>query len=221
LFTKASNHKCNKVIISLLNQKGGAGKTTIAINLAYAIAETQVKVLLVDSDPQGSARDWGTVRSEPTPFTLIGIDRPILHQEVPKLSEAYDYTIIDGAPRVTDLTRSAILASDQVLIPVQPSPLDVWASAEVVTLVREAKLYKPNLKCNFVINRKITNSLIAKEVIDALSQYGIPILNAQISQRVIFADAFSQGSVVSEYDPKSTALAEIYQLREELIGATN
>ena len=154
---------------------------------------------------------------EPNPFTVVGIDRPILHQEVPKLSEAYDLTIIDGAPRVTDLTRSAILASDQILIPVQPSPLDVWASAEIVSLINEAKMYKPSLICNFVINRKITNSLIGKDVVDALAQYEIPILNTHIIQRVVFADAFSQGSAVVEYDPKSGASQEIRSLQEELI----
>jgi chromosome partitioning protein len=207
------------VIISLLNQKCGSGKTTIAINLAFALAETGIKVLLVDSDPQGSARDWAAVRPEPCPFTVVGIDRPILHQEVPKLAEAYDYTIIDGAPRVTDLTRSAILASDRVLIPVQPSPLDVWASAEIVTLINEAKLYKPNLICNFVINRKVTNSLIGKDVVEALAQYEIPILQTHITQRVVFADAFSQGSTVCEYDPKSGASKEIYSLRGEVINA--
>lgn len=205
------------MIIALLNQKGGSGKTTIAINLAFAIATGGAKVLLVDSDPQGSARDWAAVRVEPNPFTVVGIDRPILHQEVPKLSEAYDFTIIDGAPRVTDLTRSAILASDQILIPVQPSPLDVWASAEIVSLINEAKMYKPSLICNFVINRKITNSLIGKDVVDALAQYEIPILNTHIIQRVVFADAFSQGSAVVEYDPKSGASQEIRSLQEELI----
>jgi len=205
------------VIIALLNQKGGAGKTTIAINLAFVLAHGGAKVLLVDSDPQGSARDWAAVRSEPSPFTVVGIDRPILHQEVPKLAEAYDFTIIDGAPRVTDLTRSAILASDQILIPVQPSPLDVWASAEIVSLINEAKMYKPSLICNFVINRKITNSLIGKDVVDALAQYEIPILNTHVTQRVVFADAFSQGSAVVEYDPKSGASKEIHSLKEELI----
>lgn len=205
------------MIISLLNQKGGSGKTTLAINLAFAFTEMGAKVLLVDSDPQGSARDWAAVRAEPSPFTLVGIDRPILHQEIPKLAEAYDYTIIDGAPRVTDLTRSAILASDQILIPVQPSPLDVWASAEIVTLINEARLYKPKLICNFVINRKVTNSLIGKDVVEALAQYNIPVLKTHIAQRVIFADAFSQGSAVAEYDPKSGASKEIKAFREEVI----
>lgn len=204
------------MIISLLNQKGGSGKTTLAINLAFALAEMGAKVLLVDSDPQGSARDWASVRAEPSLFTLVGIDRPILHQEVPKLAESYEYTIIDGAPRVTDLTRSAILASDRVLIPVQPSPLDVWASAEIVTLINEARIYKPSLVCNFIINRKVTNSLIGKDVIEALAKYEIPILETHITQRVIFADAFSQGNTVCEYDPKSGASKEIYSLRKEV-----
>lgn len=212
------HYTIDKVIISLLNQKGGSGKTTLAINLAFALGKTGARTLLVDSDPQGSARDWAAVRTEPSLFTLVGIDRPILHQEVPKLAESYDFVIIDGAPRVTDLTRSAILASDRVLIPVQPSPLDVWASAEVVTLIGEARIYKPSLVCNFVINRKITNSLIGKDVIEALSKYEIPIMGTHVAQRVIFADAFSQGSTVCEYDPKSAASKEIHSLTNEVMN---
>ena len=148
--------------IGILNQKGGAGKTTIALHLAHALALNNYPVMLVDADPQGSARDWATAREGNAPFSVIGLDRPIIHKEIGKLATGYDYVIIDGAPRVSDITRSAILASDLVLIPIQPSPLDIWAAHSVVELIEEAQIYKPNLQAKFIINRKIVNTAISE-----------------------------------------------------------
>jgi chromosome partitioning protein len=204
--------------LAILNQKGGTGKTTVSINLAYALAMKAFRVLLVDSDPQGSTRDWLAARQQATPFNVIGLDRPILHTEIPKLAEGYDHVLIDGAPRVSDLTRSAILASDWVLIPVQPSPLDVWAVHEVVRLVQEAKLYKPDLAGCFVTNRKIVNTTIAREVTEVLQEYPYPVLQAALSQRVVFAESLNTGSTVLEAAPQSPAAQEIGQLTDEILA---
>ena len=203
--------------IAILNQKGGSGKTTVSLHLAHALALKDFKVLLVDADPQGSARDWAAARSQEGPFNVVGLDRPILHKELPQLSQGYDYTIIDGAPRVTDLTRSAILASDLVIIPIQPSPLDIWAAHEVVELITEATMYKPNLSAAFLINRKIVNTAIARDVKDVLQDYAIPVLEATISQRVAFAECLNIGSTVLESAPKGTAALEIRAVVAEIL----
>ena len=203
--------------IAVLNQKGGTGKTTISLHLAHALALRSKQVLLVDADPQGSSRDWVTARTEDTPFTVIGLDRPIIHKEITKLASGYDYVLIDGAPRVSDLTRSAILAADLVLIPIQPSPLDIWATHEVVELITEAQIYKPNLNAAFVINRKIVNTAIAKDAVEVLKQYSLPIFNASVSQRIAFAESLNIGSTVLETAPKSLAAKEINAVVDELL----
>jgi len=82
--------------IGVLNQKGGAGKTTISLHLAHGLARQNYRVLLVDADPQGSSRDWATARQDDAPFSVMGLDRPILHKELPKLAQGYDYVLIDG-----------------------------------------------------------------------------------------------------------------------------
>ena len=117
-------------VISVLNQKGGSGKTTIATHLARAIQLKGFSVLLVDSDPQGSSRDWAAVNEE-NPVPVVGIDRPTIERDLKRIAEK-DYVIIDGAPQAADLAISAIKASDIIIIPVQPSPYDIWATSDLV-----------------------------------------------------------------------------------------
>ena len=156
------------MIIAVINQKGGVGKTTLAISLAAALASRKQRVLLVDADPQGSALDWVAVRGKDTPFAAVGIPKAILHIELPKVVKDYDAVVIDGPPRIYEVARSAVMASDAVLIPVLPSQFDVWAAEESVKLLQECAAYKPHLKAAFVINRKIANTAIGRDVAKAL-----------------------------------------------------
>ncbi len=116
----SNDERCDVKTIAVLNQKGGAGKTTIATHLAAALQSAGHDVLLIDSDPQGSARDWAAVR-EDHPVSVVGIDRPTIERDLKSLAPV-DFVIIDGAPQAADLAVSAIKAADVVLIPVQPSP---------------------------------------------------------------------------------------------------
>ena len=99
-----------------------------------------------------------------------------------------------------------------VLIPVQPSPYDVWASGEIVQLVREAQQFKENLKVAFVINRKIANTAIGRDVASALAEFEVPVLPVSVHQRVLFAESAAQGLAVFEAAPNSEAAREIMAL---------
>lgn len=210
--------KPDPLIIGLLQQKGGVGKTTLSLNLAATAALDGQRVLVVDADPQGSALAWSSVRQAQPLFPVIGLPKPNLHRELPEIARDYDMVFIDGAPRVNELARSAILASDLVLIPVQPSPFDVWASAETVALIREAQQFKPAISAAFVINRKITNTAIARDVMAAFGEQPFPVLPAAVGQRVAFAEAAAQGLTVPEVAPSSEATFDLERIYDACIN---
>ena len=205
------------MIISLLNQKGGVGKTTLAVHLAAALSQKKKRVLLVDADPQGSCLSWVENREGDSPFRVIGLPKAILHKELPKVADEYDHCVIDGPPRVYDVARSAALASDIILIPVQPSPYDVWASEEIIKIIQDVRSFKDNLKAFFVINRKIVNTVIGRDVTNALAGFEVPVLHSQVCQRVGFAETAGEGKTVLEADPDGVASQEIYALIKELL----
>ena len=205
------------MILGFLNQKGGVGKTTLAVHVADALARREHRVLLVDADPQGSALDWAATRVGKPLFPVAGLPRASIHKELPSLAHGYDFIVIDGPPRVYDVARSSIMASDLILIPVQPSPYDVWAAKEIVDLVKEAAIFKPGLKSAFVINRKIVNTALGRDVADALAEYPVPVLKATICQRVALAESAAQGLTVFETAPESSAAREITALVDEIL----
>jgi len=192
------------MIVSVLNQKGGVGKTTIAVNLAACFSRARRRVLLVDTDPQGSALAWSGARQAEPLFVVVGMAKPTLHRELPALKKPYDVVVIDGAPRVNELCRAVVMASDLVLIPVQPSPYDVWAAAETVQLISEAKTFKEGLRSAFVINRMIAKTAIARDVVTALERFtDTPVLGGPLIQRVVYAESAARGLSVIEAAPRS------------------
>lgn len=202
-------------VISFLNQKGGTGKTTLATNIACGLKGHGYKVLLVDADPQGSTRDWHE-KNGASLIPVIALDRETLVKDLEAVKAGYQVVIIDGAGRSARLTSVAVKASDVVLIPVQPSPYDVWATADLVDLVKtRQQVNNGNPKSALVINRVIKNTNIAKGMDLALEEYGFPVLDSRTSQLVIYADSAIDGESVYCSSPNK-ARDEVEQLIQEI-----
>lgn len=204
------------MIITLASLKGGSGKTSLAVHLAHAIALSKRRVLLVDADPQASASTWAAAREDRPPFSVVGVARDTLHRELPDLMTGYDHGLIDTPPRTSKLVGAALISSDLVLIPVQPSSYDVWAAAETVELVGQTQAIKPELKAAFIINRVIGRSVIGRDVLAALKDYPFPVLGTGIAQRVAIAEA-AGGYTVIEAAPTGAAAKEFKALAKAVL----
>ena len=159
-----------QVVISFLNQKGGSGKTTLATNVAHGLVIKGYKVLLVDTDAQGSARDWNSA-NEGEILPVIGLDRETLPKDLEAVKDGYDIVVLDGAPAVEKMSAVAIRISNIVLIPVQPSPYDIWATDELIGLIKSRQaVSNGEPKAAFVISRVIKNTKLSKEVSTVLSE---------------------------------------------------
>src|SRR4051794_10028738 len=204
-------------VIAMLNQKGGVGKTTLSLHIAAALAsDRQSRVLLIDADPQGSALDWSAQRTADPLFSVVGLPKPTLHREIAALGRGYDWVIIDGPPRVNELARSAIAASDVVLIPVQPSPFDVWAASDIIEIVDECAVHKPDLQTRFIINRQFPNTTLGAEVKDALASFSVPLMASVIRNRTEYAKAAKNGLTALETEPNGPAAREVIALVNEI-----
>jgi chromosome partitioning protein len=204
------------MIIVLSSLKGGVGKSTLSLMLAAFLAAANTRVLLVDADSQGSSTDWAAAREKEAPFAVVGMAHANIHKQLPNIAKDYDHVIIDTPPRIADVTRSAILAADLVLIPVSPSAFDNWASDSTTGIIKEAQVFKEDLLAAFVVSKKIVGTAIAKNIVSALQDYEIPVLRSPVSQRVVFAECAS-GHTLLELKPFGAAAKEIDALANEIL----
>jgi chromosome partitioning protein len=204
-------------IIAVLNPKGGAGKSTIASNLARNLQLTGANVLIADSDPQGTLRDWRQADQQDIQPAVVGVDRPNLHKDLPKVSASFDFVIIDGAAKIQEMVASSVKAADIVLIPIQPSAADVWGCRDLVSLIKaRQEVTEGRPRAFFIINRQIKNTNIASDIHEILKEFEIPVFKSRTSQRVIYAEALSTGTTVLDLEPSGVAAEEINQLSKEL-----
>ncbi len=205
------------MITAIVNQKGGAGKTTVAVNLAAGLTQRNFRVILVDSDPQGSVMQWASI----VPQEAL----EVLHQtglgdkkSLRPLLRRGDHIVIDTPPALGAASLTAMRLADLVVIPLGPSPLDIWSSRETLALFAEAQKRNRRLKGRLLIARKIPRTRIGKEAREALHFAGLPVLETEIHQRVAYVEAMIGGRSVLQMSPSSEARREIERLCEEILS---
>ena len=207
-------------IYAIANTKGGVGKSTLAVNLAIISALQGKRVLLVDADPQASSLQFLNARDDSRPmFTGVQISQPILHKQLPTLSEPYDYVFIDVGGRDAPVFRSALVSANTILVPMVPSVFDAWAAEDVFNVLDELTAGGQELDARVILNQA-TPTTIAKEALqslrESLEKRRITLMSSVIQTRTAWPRSVGEGLGVGEWEPSGKAAQELYQLAREL-----
>ena len=207
-------------ILSFLNQKGGVGKSTLSINVAACLSILGQKVLLIDADKQATASTWASLRPE-SQFEVVSMARENMARDVIKLAAGYDFTVIDGPPQAETISRSCIVASDLVVVPIEPGGASRWSSDLTIRQLTDAQELKPTLQCGFVVSRKIGGTVLGRDTRAMAADAGIPTFATEIEQRIAYAEALTMGKTIFEWAANGPAVREIQALTHELLDAFN
>jgi chromosome partitioning protein len=193
----------------------------VAISLAAELIARRYSVLLVDADPQGTARTWGDVAAEAgQPLPTIVSMGATMHRpdQLPKAAAGFDAVVIDCPPRHGEIQRSALMTADVALLPCGPSAADAWALTTSVELVNEARTLRPELNAYVVITRKQGRTALGRSARELLIESGLPVLASELGYRVAFAEALGAGQGVTTYAPRDPAATELRALVDEILA---
>ncbi len=207
-------------IIAIVNQKGGAGKTTLTMILASALMNNHVRVLVADADPQGSATFWA--QNNPG-FPAVVEDfsgrGDKIGKKLQKRSEDYDFILIDSPPHADlPIIQSALLHAHLALVPLNPSPLDLRASLAIRDSIQAAQRENPELQARLVLNQVQSNTRMSQEILQVLDAFGIPVMKTQLHQRMAYRQCIlSGGSVFMKSLKAPLAMLEANALKTEVM----
>lgn len=209
-------------VIGIIQVKGGAGRSTIATNLAGILAAEGKRVALIDCDmPQGTSASWAAIRLADKPDSLT-VATASSHQElvavVKSLDAEHDYLVLDGPPRIAEMTRAALILSHLCLIPLSASAAEIWATSDLLSTIHEAREVKPSVDARILWTRFRGSTKSAQELSAAAqSELGLKELKAKLGYRVAFSEALARGMTAAEW-PERTARVEMQSVAREVIN---
>src|SRR4051812_30871137 len=195
-------------IITVATRKGGAGKSTISMQLGGALVRRGKRVLIVDGDPQASAVRWAAAAEEkpfPAPVVNLAAAGSRIDREILKLVGQPDYIIVDTPPAMdSPVPRSALRVSHIVLVPVIPSPLDVWGAVGIRDVIADVQSVRPELVARLVINAHQEGTVMAREVLEALGGFDIEPMVAKLGDRTVFRQSAVAGGTVHDFGERAS-----------------
>lgn len=208
-------------VISIMNEKGGVGKTTIAINLAtglWLLDKKVCRVLLVDGDPQMSARTWRSLGNGDG-VLVVGLDGPSIDRDIKRIQSDYDYIIVDSPGSLSSLSLAIIKGSDFVILPTQASQDDILRTAKTIMMVKERQEMTDGSPKACVILSRVDNRSpkTVKRSVACLKQLNLPIFKNYTSNLKAFSESFSYGKSVYEHEPNGKAATEMQSIVDELL----
>lgn len=207
-------------IVAFCGQKGGTGKSTTAVAVAAELVSRGLRVLLVDADPQGSARTWADVATEAgraVPVVVAMGARMHAPGQLDDLVKGYDLAVIDCPPSNGDVQRSALMVCDFAIIPCGPSAFDAWALAESVELAAKAQAVRPELIVAAMITRKVMGTTIGEGAREVMGKTGVRVMRSELCARVAYQEAPAAGMGIAEYAPRDAAAHEVRALVTEIL----
>lgn len=209
-------------LITVANQKGGAGKTTVSMHIAGTLGLRAYRVLVIDADPQATAQRWAASADENAPFpaAVAGLSAAggKVHQEARKYVNQYDVIVIDCPPAVdSPVPQSALMISDLALVPIVPSPADLWATKGTQRLIENAQDFNEALKARLMLNMFQSQTSLGKEAEELLVGFGTPRMGAYLGLRQAYRQAQLYGATVHALDRQSKAINEVDALTDEVV----
>jgi len=209
------------MIVSLISQKGGVGKSSLALAIAWELHARGMRVLIADTDPQATARTAGEIAAEnglngPTTLSFgKDLSRP---NQLPAVARQFDHVIVDTPGKLSEVTTPVLMVSEVTLVPIGPSPAELWGNADSITLVQAARdSFNPGLRAGIVYVRTDPKTVLNSRVRTTLEKSELPMFSSETTSRVVWKEALLKGQGVAQYNPKDKAAREVRMLVNELL----